>query len=71
MTNNAIDNTVAESPYIYYNGGVSWFIYPTDDEVGELEIRLADLPPLQADQILAHGFRCVIEGINTFDIIGR
>lgn len=66
-----IDNTIAETPYIYYSGGASWFIYPTDDEVGELEILLRDLPPLQADHILAHGFRCVVEGINDFDTIGR
>lgn len=71
MTNNAIDNSIAESPYIYYNGGVVRFIYPNMDEALESDFILSEIPPLQADHILAHGFRAVIEGINTFDIIGR
>lgn len=66
-----IDNTIIETPYIYYNSGASWFIYPAADEADESEILLRDLPPLQADHLLAHGFRCVIEGINDFDTIGR
>jgi len=61
-------HTPAE-PYIYYNGGVSWFIYPAADEDNESEILLSDLPPLQADHLLAHGFGWVIEGLNDEDTL--
>lgn len=56
-------------PYIYYKDGESWFMYPAANDDDCSMILLADLPPLQADHLLAHGFGWVIEGLNDEDTL--
>lgn len=56
-------------PYIYYNGGNSWFVYPAANDDDYSMVLLADLPPLQADHLLAFAPGWIIEGLNDEDTL--